>query len=58
MANASGEGALLNVEINLKSLGDGADKNGVETDLRRLEAALRRAAEECRGAVGSKLEAP
>ena len=58
LANAAGEGALLNVEINLKSLGEGADKNGVETDLRRLSTALRKAADECRGAVSSKLEAP
>ena len=58
LAHAAGEGALLNVQINLKSLMEGADKNGVETDLRRLAAALRRAADECRGAVSSKLEAP
>jgi glutamate formiminotransferase/formiminotetrahydrofolate cyclodeaminase len=55
LAGAAGEGALLNVQINLKSLEEGADKNGVETDLRRLEAALRKAAEECRSAVGSTL---
>ncbi len=58
LAGAAGEGALLNVQINLKSLAEGADKNGVETDLRRLTTALRRAVEECRGAVASKLEAP
>ena len=58
LAHAAGEGALLNVQINLKSLVEGVDKNGVETDLRRLAAALRRAADECRGAVSSKLEAP
>jgi glutamate formiminotransferase/formiminotetrahydrofolate cyclodeaminase len=56
LATAAGEGALLNVQINLKSLGEGADKNGVETDLHRLGAALREAAAECRGAVGSTLE--
>jgi glutamate formiminotransferase/formiminotetrahydrofolate cyclodeaminase len=58
LAHAAGEGALLNVEINLKSLAEGADKNGVETDLRRLATALRRAVEDCRGVVSSKLEAP
>ena len=58
LAGASGEGALLNVEINLKSLAEGADKEAVETDLRRLAAALRRAVEECRAAVSSTLEAP
>ena len=52
------EGALLNVEINLKSMAAGADKNGVETDLRHLEAAFAKAAEECRGAVGVTREAP
>ena len=58
LAGAAGEGALLNVEINLKSLGEGADKNGVEADLRRLEPALRRAVEECRVVVSNRLEAP
>jgi glutamate formiminotransferase/formiminotetrahydrofolate cyclodeaminase len=58
LAIAAGEGALLNVEINLKSMAAGADKNGVETDLRRLEAAFAKAAEECRGAVGVTREAP
>ena len=58
LAHAAAEGALLNVQINLKSLQEGVDKNGVETDLRRLASALRRAADECRGAVSSKLEAP
>jgi len=58
LAIAAGEGALLNVEINLKSLGPGADKDGVETDLRRLEAAFAKAAEECRGAVGVTRESP
>jgi len=57
LAHAAGEGALLNVQINLKSLVEGADKDGVETDLRRLASALRSAGDECRGAVSSKLEA-
>jgi glutamate formiminotransferase/formiminotetrahydrofolate cyclodeaminase len=57
LAHAAGEGALLNVEINLKSRAGGADKDGVETDLRRLATAIRKAADECRGAVSSKLEA-
>jgi glutamate formiminotransferase/formiminotetrahydrofolate cyclodeaminase len=58
LAGAAAEGALLNVQINLKSLAEGADKNGVEADLRRLSTELRSAVEECRGAVASKLEAP
>jgi glutamate formiminotransferase/formiminotetrahydrofolate cyclodeaminase len=57
LAAAAAEGALLNVQINLKSLAEGADKNGVEADLRRLSAVLRSAVEECRGTVASKLEA-
>ena len=44
LAAAAGEGALLNVEINLKSLPDSADKEGVEMDLRRLRTALSAAA--------------
>jgi glutamate formiminotransferase/formiminotetrahydrofolate cyclodeaminase len=58
MAVAAGQGALLNVEINLKSMGPEADKNGVEADLRRLDAAFAPAAEECRGAAYVTREAP
>jgi glutamate formiminotransferase/formiminotetrahydrofolate cyclodeaminase len=57
LAGAAGEAALLNVQINLKSLPQGADKHGVETDLRRLRAGLERALEECRRAVASALDA-
>jgi glutamate formiminotransferase / formiminotetrahydrofolate cyclodeaminase len=57
LAQAAGEGALLNVEINLKSLPEGADKQGVERDLHRLAATLRRASEDCRTAVTSTLNA-
>jgi glutamate formiminotransferase/formiminotetrahydrofolate cyclodeaminase len=58
LAHAAGAGALLNVKINLKSLAEGVDKNGVETDLRRLATALSEAVEECRRSVAAKLEAP
>jgi glutamate formiminotransferase/formiminotetrahydrofolate cyclodeaminase len=58
LAAAAAEGALLNVQINLKSLAEGVDKKGVEADLRRLSTMLRSAVEECRGTVASKLEAP
>jgi glutamate formiminotransferase/formiminotetrahydrofolate cyclodeaminase len=57
LAQAAGEGALLNVQINLKSLPEGADKQGVESDLHRLAAILRRASEDCRTAVTSTLDA-
>ncbi len=57
LATAAGEGALLNVQINLKSLPEGADKQGVEADLHRLAAALAHALEGCRSAVGSTLNA-
>ena len=57
LAQAAGEGALWNVQINLKSLPEGADKQGVESDLHRLAATLRRASEDCRTAVTSTLNA-
>jgi len=57
VAQAAGRGALLNVQINLKSLPAGADKQGVETDLHRLEAALQKASGDCLGAVFSVLNA-
>ena len=58
LARAAGEGALLNVEINLKSLADSADKQEVETELRRLQSALARAAETCSTAVRAVLDGP
>ena len=57
LAQAAAEGALLNVQINLKSLEAGADKQGVEMDLHRLAATLRRASEDCRSAVTSTIDA-
>jgi glutamate formiminotransferase/formiminotetrahydrofolate cyclodeaminase len=57
LAQAAAEGALLNVQINLKSLAAGADKQGVEMDLHRLAATLRRASEDCRSAVTSTIDA-
>jgi glutamate formiminotransferase/formiminotetrahydrofolate cyclodeaminase len=57
LARAAGEGALLNVQINLKSLPQGADKQGVEMELHRLQNALVRAADECARAVASVLGA-
>jgi len=57
LAQAAAEGALLNVQINLKSLQEGADKQGVEMDLHRLAATLRRTSEDCRSAVRSTIDA-
>ena len=58
LARAGGEGALLNVEINLKSLPDSADKQGVETELHRLHSAFAPASEACSHAVRAVLGAP
>jgi glutamate formiminotransferase/formiminotetrahydrofolate cyclodeaminase len=57
LARAAGEGALLNVEINLKSLAKSADKQGVEMELHRLHSALARASEACAIAVKAVLGA-
>ncbi len=57
LARAGGEGALLNVEINLKSLPDSADKQGVETELHRLHLAFAPASEACSNAVRAVLGA-
>ena len=57
LARAAGEGALLNVEINLKSLPDSADKQGVETELHRLHSAFAPASETCSNAVRAVLGA-
>ena len=57
LARAGGEAALLNVEINLKSLPDSADKQGVETELRRLHSAFAPASEACAEAVRAVLGA-
>ena len=58
LARAAGEGALLNVEINLKSLSPSADKQGVETELHRLRSAFVRASDACSSAVNAVLGAP
>ena len=57
LGRAAGEGALLNVEINLKSLPESADKQGVEIELHRLRPALTRASETCSSAVNAVLGA-
>jgi glutamate formiminotransferase/formiminotetrahydrofolate cyclodeaminase len=57
LARAAAEGALLNVEINLKSVPPSADKQAVEMDLHRLQAALPDASAGCHDAVRSVLSA-
>lgn len=57
LARAAGEGALLNVQINLKSLPEGADKEAVKADLRRVRGELEELASRCRGAVDSAMNA-
>jgi glutamate formiminotransferase/formiminotetrahydrofolate cyclodeaminase len=55
LAAAAAEGALLNVQINLKSMPAGADKDDVEKEMRRLEAALAPAVRQLREAVAAIL---
>ena len=57
LAVAAGEGALLNVKINLKSVPAGADKNDIEKTLPRLEQALVGAARSCSEAVHAVMDA-
>lgn len=57
LAQAAGEGAGLNVEINLKSLPEGADKAAVAADLESARAALFAAGERCRSAVRAGMNA-
>jgi glutamate formiminotransferase/formiminotetrahydrofolate cyclodeaminase len=57
LAEAAGQGAILNVEINLKSLADGADKQGVAADLESARTALQAAAAKCREAVSAAMNA-
>ncbi|MGH3056324.1 MAG: cyclodeaminase/cyclohydrolase family protein, partial [Gaiellaceae bacterium] len=57
LARAAGEGALLNVEINLKSLVASADKNDVESASHRLQEALAMSAARCQESVHAALNA-
>ncbi len=57
LARAAGEGAILNVEINLKSLVDSADKNDVESACRRLRAALVSSSARCQETVHAAINA-
>ncbi len=57
LAEAAAEGALLNVEINLKSLPENADKTDVRAGVRRIRDALGPSARRCSEAVESVLRA-
>ena len=57
LGRAAGEGALLNVEINLKSLANSADKSDVESASRRLRQALMSSAQRCQETVHAALGA-
>ena len=57
LAAAAAEGALLNVEINLKSARESADKTDIEMSLRRIRAALGPMVQRCRDAVHAALSA-
>ena len=57
LAGAAGEGALLNVQINLKSLVPSADKDEVTTQFEATRGELRSAADRCTAAVESAMTA-
>jgi glutamate formiminotransferase/formiminotetrahydrofolate cyclodeaminase len=57
LAHAAAEGALLNVEINLKSAADSADKTDIEMGLQRVRTMLGPLARSCQDAVHAALSA-
>jgi glutamate formiminotransferase/formiminotetrahydrofolate cyclodeaminase len=57
LARAAAEGAILNVEINLKSLPEGADKEQVIAGLGRLRMQLEPASRRCAEAVQAVIHA-
>lgn len=57
LAHAASEGALLNVEINLKSAVASADKTDIEMSLQRIRTALGPLARRCQDAVHAALSA-
>jgi glutamate formiminotransferase / formiminotetrahydrofolate cyclodeaminase len=57
LATAAAEGALLNVQINLKSMAPSADKTGVEMSLHGLRTRVADASRGCREAVQAALSA-
>ena len=57
LARAAGEGALLNVDINLKSLPQSADKESVSLQASTVRAELHAATDRCAAAVASAMSA-
>src|SRR5262249_35625496 len=57
LARAAGEGALLNVQINLKSLPPSADKDSVSSQAAAVRAELVSATDRCAVAVASAMSA-
>jgi len=57
LAAAAARGALLNVQINLKSLPEGADKEDVHKRLQRLTAAVSERSDRCQESVQAVLHA-
>ena len=57
LAAAGAEGAILNVEINLKALPPSADKEDVQQQLLRLRDSLAAASDACREAVRAAMSA-
>jgi formiminotetrahydrofolate cyclodeaminase len=57
LATAAGEGALLNVQINLKSMPESADKTAVAAQLEETRAALLAAAGRIRATVQAAMNA-
>jgi glutamate formiminotransferase/formiminotetrahydrofolate cyclodeaminase len=57
LAHAASEGALLNVEINLKSAAPSADKTDIEMGLQRIRTVLGPLARRCQDAVHAALSA-
>jgi glutamate formiminotransferase/formiminotetrahydrofolate cyclodeaminase len=57
LAAAAARGALLNVQINLKTLPEGADKEDVHKRLQRLTAAVSERSDRCQESVQAVLHA-
>jgi glutamate formiminotransferase/formiminotetrahydrofolate cyclodeaminase len=57
LAGAAGEGALLNIDINLKSLPQSADKDFVSVEASTVRAELKSATDGCAAAVASAMTA-
>ena len=57
LAAAGAEGAILNVEINLKALAPSADKEDVQQQLLQVRESLAAASDACREAVRAAMSA-